>query len=53
MEIRIKGNKDSNEYQDALQLKQIIESSPDMASAKGQILIISNATLVWTGNERY
>ena len=45
IKIRIKGNTETNEYQDALQLKQLLESSLDMGSTNGEILIISNATL--------
>jgi len=45
IKIRIKGSKDTNEYQDALQLKQLFESSIDLNSTNGEILIISNATL--------
>ena len=45
IKIRIKGNQETNEYQDALQLKQLLESSLDVGSTNGEILIISNATL--------
>ena len=45
IKIRIKGNKETNEYQDALQLKQMFESSLDLNSTDGEILIIANATL--------
>ncbi len=45
IQIKIKGNKETNEYQDALQLKQLFESSIDINSTNGEILIISNATL--------
>ena len=45
IKIRIKGSRDTNEYQDALQLKQLFESSIDLNSTNGEILIISNATL--------
>jgi hypothetical protein len=45
IKIRIKGNKDTNEYQDALELKQLFESSLDINSTNGMILIIANATL--------
>jgi hypothetical protein len=45
IKIRIKGNKETNEYQDALQLKQLFESSLDINSTNGEILIIANATL--------
>lgn len=45
IKIRIKGNPDTNEYQDALQLKQLFESSLDIGSTNGEILIVSNATL--------
>lgn len=45
IKIRIKGNQDTNEYQDALLLKQLFESSIDTQSTNGEILIVSNATL--------
>jgi hypothetical protein len=45
IKIRIKGNKETNEYQDALELKQLLESSLDINSTNGEILIIANATL--------
>lgn len=45
IKIRIKGNKETNEYQDALELKQLFESSLDLNSTNGEILIIANATL--------
>jgi len=45
IKIRIKGNKETNEYQDALELKQLFESSLDINSTNGEILIIANATL--------
>lgn len=40
IKIRIKGNKETNEYQDALQLKQLFESSLDINSTNGEILIM-------------
>jgi hypothetical protein len=43
--IRIKGNKYTNEYQDALHLKQLFESSIELNTTNGEILIICNATL--------
>ena len=43
--IRIKGNKETNEYQDALALKQIFEGEFADNKTNGEILIISNATL--------
>ncbi|MBM2815267.1 MAG: hypothetical protein HW421_2029 [Ignavibacteria bacterium] len=43
--IRIKGNKDTNEYKDALVLKQIFENEFANKDTKGEILIISNAIL--------
>lgn len=45
IKIRIKGNKDTNEYQDALELKQLLEKSINLNITEGEILIISNATL--------
>ena len=45
IKIRVKGNKETNEYQDALQLKQILESSINLDLTDGDILIVSNATL--------
>ena len=43
--IRIKGNKETTEYQDALALKQIFEHEFSDNKTNGEILIISNATL--------
>lgn len=43
--FRLKGNKETPEYQDALALKQIIENSLIGIDIKGEILIVSNATL--------
>lgn len=44
IEFTIKGNKDTDEYKDALVLKEIFESTiPD--DVNGRILLISNATL--------
>lgn len=43
--IRLKGNKETNEYQDALALKQLFESEFADNQTNGEILIISNATL--------
>ena len=43
--IQIKGNNETNEYQDALVLKQIFENEFRNKETKGEILIISNATL--------
>jgi hypothetical protein len=43
--IRIKGNKETNEYQDALALKQIFEGEFSVNKTNGEILIINNATL--------
>lgn len=45
IKIRIKGNNETNEYQDALELKQLLETSLDINSTNGEILIIANATL--------
>ena len=43
--FRIKGNKDTSEYQDALFLKQQLEKEFSDNKTNGEILIISNATL--------
>lgn len=43
LKITIKGNKESSEYQDALVLKKIFETS--ISNSSGEILIIANATL--------
>ena len=43
--IRVRGNKETNEYKDALLLKQIFESDLNKTQSDGEILIISNATL--------
>jgi len=43
--IKVKGNKDTNEYQDALDFKSLLEKSIDTKNLKGEILIVSNATL--------
>ena len=45
IKIRIKGSTETNEYKDALELKQLFESSLDINNLNGEILIISNATL--------
>lgn len=45
IKIRIKGTSETNEYKDALELKQLFESSLDTNNLIGEILIISNATL--------
>ena len=45
VKIRIKGNHKTNEYKDAIVLKEIFEKEFINTSAKGEILIISNATL--------
>lgn len=42
---RIKGNNDSNEYQDALALKKIFEKEFEKKDTKGEVLIICNAIL--------
>jgi hypothetical protein len=43
--IKIKGNTDTNEYQDAEVLRDMFQNSLDMTSVKGEILIVCNATL--------
>lgn len=43
--IRIKGNTETNEYKDALALKEIFESEFRSGQINGEILIICNATL--------
>src|SRR5690606_21541793 len=43
--IKIKGNKETNEFKDALALKEIFKSEFHGVDINGEILIISNATL--------
>lgn len=45
VKFRIKGNKETSEYQDALFLKQNLEKEFSDNNINGEILIISNATL--------
>jgi hypothetical protein len=45
VKINIKGDKDTNEYKDALVLKQIFENDFSKSDTSGEILIISGATL--------
>ncbi|MBP8975546.1 MAG: AAA family ATPase [Bacteroidetes bacterium] len=45
VKIRIKGNQGTNEYKDAIALKEIFENEFRNKSINGEILIISNATL--------
>lgn len=45
IKITIKGNQETNEYKDALALKQIIEHHFNSLDINGEMLIISNATL--------
>ena len=45
VKINIKGDKDTNEYKDALVLKQIFEAEFSKSDTSGEILIISGATL--------
>jgi hypothetical protein len=45
VKIQIKGDKDTNEYKDALALKQIFEKEFSNKDTNGEILIISGATL--------
>lgn len=43
--IKIKGNNETNEYKDAIYLKEIFEKEFSNKDIEGEILIISNATL--------
>ena len=45
IKISIKGNEETNEYQDAVALKNIFENDLKNISQDGKILIINNATL--------
>ena len=45
VKVRIKGNTETNEYKDALALKEIFEDEFRNGQVNGEILIISNATL--------
>lgn len=45
VKIKIKGNKETNEFKDALALKEIFESEFRNAQIDGEILILCNATL--------
>ncbi|WGK65670.1 AAA family ATPase [Croceiramulus getboli] len=45
VKIKIKGNTETNEYKDALALKEIFENEFRNGQVNGEILIISNATL--------
>lgn len=45
VKISVKGNSETNEYQDAIELKEIFETEFRNTSVDGEILIISNATL--------
>lgn len=45
VKIKIKGNKDTNEYKDAIVLKEIFEDEYRNSDINGEILIISNVTL--------
>lgn len=45
IQIKIKGDTDTNEFQDAQILREMFENSLDMVSVNGEILIICNATL--------
>ena len=45
VKIRVKGDKETNEYKDALVLKEIFEKEFDNKDTNGEILIISGATL--------
>ena len=43
--IQIKGNSETNEFKDALVLKQILEKEFTGTQVNGEILIVSSATL--------
>lgn len=45
VQINIKGNKDTNEFKDAIALKELFENEFRNKSINGEILIICNATL--------
>lgn len=45
IKITVKGNRDTNEYQDALFLKELFEKDLANEKTNGEILIVSNATL--------
>ncbi len=45
VKIKIKGNQETNEYKDAIVLKEIFENEFRNKQINGEILIISNATL--------
>ncbi|WP_084625551.1 AAA family ATPase [Salinimicrobium xinjiangense] len=45
VKIKIKGNKETNEFKDAIALKEIFESEFRDGQVNGEILIICNATL--------
>lgn len=45
VKIKIKGNQETNEYKDAIVLKEIFENEFRNKPTNGEILIISNATL--------
>ena len=45
VQIKIKGNKETNEFKDAIALKEIFEKEFRDSSIDGDILIICNATL--------
>lgn len=46
VKISIKGDENTNEYKDALELKQIFENEFSRSDTNGEILIISSATLI-------
>ena len=45
VKITIKGNQETNEYKDAIALKEIFENDFINKAVEGEIIIISNATL--------
>ena len=45
VKVKIKGNQETNEYKDAIVLKEIFENEFRNKPINGEILIISNATL--------
>jgi hypothetical protein len=45
VKIKVKGDQETNEYKDAIVLKEIVENEFRNKSINGEILIISNATL--------
>ena len=52
IKYRVKGDNETNEYKDALVLKEIFENEFKNSPVDGEILIVSNATLFWTRYKR-